>query len=145
MIPVLSLVLTGDKVRHLDTWKLVNSDGSIDKAKVIELKSETRDYGQIATRSPLLMDYNKKVVELDPLGIFKVGNISFTVDICLDHANAVAKKMINALNHKDMQPVLKKILPQESIDVVKAAKTTGVDVHLVPSCGMDIKTAWSGC
>ena len=120
-------------------WELFTPQSAVIQSKLDALANDPK-YGE--GKVPFLKFWTKKkykeVVEFDPLGIFKIGNISFAVEVCLDHSYQSAKVAILRLNQDILEPFLEKILPKASIDVVKAAKT-GVDVHLVPSCGMSIK------
>ena len=55
------------EVNHLDDWKLVKPDGSVNKKEVFELRCKTRTYGEITTKHQYLMDYNKKVFKLSDM------------------------------------------------------------------------------
>lgn len=127
-------------VNHLDDWGLVKRNGSVDTTKVAEIKKQ-KNYGELPAilgDNFVLLQYNDQVQNLDPVGVFRIGKLTFAVDVCLDHSEQFSKKMINAFNHADMKPILEKVLSKESIEVMKAAKK-GVDVQLVPSCGMSIE------
>jgi len=128
-------------VNHLDGWGLIKIDGNLNIAKIEEIKkSKSSDWGKVTIKRKFWFDGTRstKAYQMDPLGIFKLGDLTFAVDICLDHAYKVSKKMINALNHNDMKPIINKVISEEEAKVIKQV-IKGVDIQIIPSCGMTIK------
>ncbi|CAG9001417.1 MAG: hypothetical protein CENE_03437 [Candidatus Celerinatantimonas neptuna] len=140
-------IVVDDTVEHLDPWGLIRNNGTVDKTKADELADPAKnhkDYGQTTTSERYRLFWKRDVTgvndnagNLDPLGIFKLGNLTFGIDLCLDHSKQVTKKLLNALAHPDIAAALPKVLPDSSRTVVANA-ANGVDIQIIPSCGMSI-------
>ncbi|MEM7584451.1 MAG: hypothetical protein AAF560_13770 [Acidobacteriota bacterium] len=113
-------------VEHLDPWLLIKDDGSVNTAAVKKLEADTSAGYTHTSEQPL-----------DPLGIVQLGNLHIALDVCLDHWREVAKKTIHAFNHVEMAPVLDKVLSRKARALMQSVDS-GVDLHVVPSCGMSI-------
>ncbi|OCQ20813.1 hypothetical protein A7985_13515 [Pseudoalteromonas luteoviolacea] len=146
-----------DEVSHIDPWHLLkyteNADNIISKVDVdtasenYKALNNAKDYGETTSTKRSWVFFTKQVTgfndaaeNLDPLGFFKVKNLTFAIDLCLDHAKGVSKAIINGLNDNEMKVVIDKVLPKASQTLVQGA-TAGVDIHLVPSCGLSISAS----
>ena len=126
------------RVIHAKTWKLIEANGKIDSTTIEKLKKE-KDYAVPVSDKDFYW-FTAKPENDDPLGFIKVNNLNIAVDVCLDHLSKISKKTLHALTDNNVQPVLSKIVPSNSESLLKEIKGKGVDIQIVPSCGMDIKS-----
>ena len=143
---VISTIGTGNKeIKYIDPWRLIQSNGEINSEKLDRIKKD-KAYG-----SPLLsgwkdgQDLNPTKFEVDNIGIFKIGNLSFAIESGLDNVNQVNKKiLVGAKKLCKNKAVIAKLFPEGALQLAtldlleEIFDEFGVDFQIIPSCGSKI-------
>lgn len=143
---ITSTIGTGDKeIKYIDPWGLILNNGEINNEKLTRITTD-KAYG-----SPLLsgwksgQDLNPTKFEVNNIGVFKIGNLSFAIESGLDNANQLSKKiLIGAKKLTKKKAILAKLFPEggsssATLDLMEEIfNESGVDFQIIPSCGSQI-------
>jgi len=143
---VTSTIGSGDKeIKYIDPWGLILNTGEINDEKLSRITTD-KAYG-----SPLLsgwksgQELNPTKYEVNNIGIFKIGNLSFAIESGLDNANQLSKKiLIGAKKLCKKKAILAKLFPEggsssATLDLMEEIfNESGVDFQIIPSCGSQI-------
>ncbi len=143
---VTSKIGGGDKeIKYIDPWGLILNNGEINTEKLGRIKTD-KAYG-----SPLLLgwksgqDLNPTKFEVDNIGIFKIGNLSFAIESGLDNVYQLNKKiLVGTKKLCKNKAILAKLFPEgdsgsTTLDLLEEIfDELGVDFQVILSCGSKI-------